>query len=216
MDLEIIEQNDEFIIDAEYHLIDGQFVNTDGEIIQKEILKKSIEKQKLDDFYEAISTMNSLGINSNLRLIRARNGAKYFCIKIKENYTFNKVFRVDMRWLLENVALSDRAQIFLFRFQHYLHFPSNSIVVNSEHPTVEKLGEMMGVKENVTRKTLNELEKQGIIKTQQIANRRIVYFNPFLISSGGIIDVDTYRLFESSIYNSNNKFHITKRNVDGK
>lgn len=189
--------------EAEYNYIDGRFVDViTGEIIKPESLRKSIERQSIDIFREAMVTLQHAGINSTLRMIKTRKGAIHYCVKIKENYTFNKVFRVDMRWLLENVDLTEREQLFMFRFEHYLHFPSNSIVVNGNHPTVEDMMKMMKLKsDKVVRNTINSLEQKQIIKTEQIGNRRIIYFNPFLISTGGIIDIDTYTKFQFSRFN---------------
>jgi hypothetical protein len=205
-----VPDNDEFVEVAQYRLIDGQFMNVEtAELIHKEDLRKSVEKQQLEDFYNAHATLNSLGISSNLRLVRTRSGSKHLCVKVKEKHTFNKVFRVDMRWLLENVDLTEREQLFLFRFENYLHFPSNSVLVKGSHPTIEEMATMMNIKsDKVVRNTINSLEEKDIIKTEQIGNRRVIYFNPFLISTGGIIEVETYSKFENSKFNPDSPDYI--------
>lgn len=51
---------------------------------------------------------------------------------------------------------------------------------------------------------LKELEMHDIIKRVKANSSNIIYFNPFLYASGGIVHNDTFKLFEESIFNPTN------------
>lgn len=192
--------------DRYYKTDEGQIVDTStGEIVDVDEIEKAISKNVIDNFTKANRDLHKLGLDTNLRIIRARDGQLYPCAKIKERYVFNKVFRVEVRNMLDSSNLSIYALAFITKFEPHLYFPTNSVVINGKRPTIEQMWEMLGVKKTKMYEILKELEKHDVIKRIDLNGFPVIYFNPFLYSCGGLVDRDTYNYFEDSIYNPINK-----------
>ena len=169
---------------------------TTGEVIRKESFA---EKQK-EDFEKTRRVMQELGIEQQYNLTSiSKDKDEYKNLLIKKNYTFNKVFRTEMRKLMRNkeFKLSLGAKGFIAHYQNFLLFPENSILVENERPTIESMKEDLGVGTNKIHNILKELEQYEIIKRVMLGNKFIIYFNPFIIC-GGYVTSETYDMFKKS------------------
>lgn len=185
----------------------GRFINIEtGEIIlKKEEIKQIIENEFLDKYSDMNSELRELDLDSELVVVKYK-GEDYKCTHIKLNYTFQKVFRVDLKYLIENNKISKNAGYFIFIAMPYLYFPTNSFIYHGKTPTMKELEEIFNLDKNTLYKTLKELEKLDIIKRVKKEGRTVLYFNPFLFSTGKVVLKDTYELFKNSLYNPNKKY----------
>jgi hypothetical protein len=188
-----------------YQNYDGQIVDLKtGEIVDLEQIKQAIEISLYDKYIESAQTLIELNQDVNFRLVTAKNGESYSCVNVKEGYHFVKVFKVDVRRMLETFKPSHYARSFIYTFLSYVHFPTNSIVIDGECPSIEKLCEVFDVKKTKLYETLKELEQYEIIKRKKINGKLVIYINPFLHSTG-LVHEDTYKMFKDSGYNPYNK-----------
>jgi hypothetical protein len=171
-----------------------------GEVIELDELAKAINKGMVDSYIESASHLLSLGMKIPLRLVRAKNGEKYSIINIKENFHFTKLFRTDVRYMLETFKLSVYGRAFLYSLLPYLYFPTNSVIVDGKQPDLDGLIKLTGIGKSKIYEVFNELEGLNIIKKEKIGTRFVIYLNPFLHSCG-LVDKDTYKIFEDSIFN---------------
>ncbi|MDD4358877.1 MAG: hypothetical protein PHY30_03635 [Candidatus Pacebacteria bacterium] len=194
--------NKDLDFDDVYKFEDNRLIDTTtGEVIPISKIEKTITKNIIETFQEKQKTLNELGIDNKLRLIRAKTGQEFWCTEIKQGYTFNKVFRVEVRNMFKANKLSIYAKGFIANMEPFLYFPTNTIVIDGKNPDMNKLCEMLEVKQAKMYRVLKELEDNEIIKRVKINGNMIIFFNPFLYSCGGIVDLETYKLFEKSIYN---------------
>lgn len=199
-------QNDiRYIVDD-----DGRFIDLDtGEVIDNKEIVDAIETKRNEDFISKTNEMIKLGYKDVDRIVKYK-GIEYPCVTIKEKYTYGKVFRVALREIMKDGKLSLNARAFIATFEPYISFPHNTIIVDSQHPNQEQIKEMLGLKRTALYKTLKELEMYDIIKRIKTNSVTVIYFNPFLYASGGIVHSDTYKLFENSAFNPiNNNLDTT-------
>lgn len=199
-------QNDiRYIVDD-----DGRFIDLDtGEVIDNKEIVDAIETKRNEDFISKTNEMIKLGYRDVDRIVKYK-GIEYPCVTIKEKYTYGKVFRVALREIMKDGKLSLNARAFIATFEPYISFPYNTIIVDSQHPNQEQIEEMLGLKRTALYKTLKELEMYDIIKRIKTNSVTVIYFNPFLYASGGIVHSDTYKLFENSVFNPiNNNLDTT-------
>lgn len=197
--------NIKYIIDD-----DGMIVDTEtGEIIDNQDIIRAKELKRNEDFISATNELIQLGYSNVDRIVKYK-GIEYPCVVIKQNYTFGKVFRVALREIMKDGKLSLNARAFIATFEPYISFPYNNIIVDSQYPSQQDLEDILGLKRTALYKALKELEYYDIIKRVKANNSTVIYFNPFLYASGGIIHSDTFKLFEKSVYNpSNNSIATT-------
>lgn len=174
---------------------EGQLIDiTNGEVISKCIFA---EKQLLD-FENTRKVMQNLGIEQQYNLVSvSKKGEDYACVSLKKNYTFNKIFRTEMRKVMRDIELSLGAKAFFAHYQNFLLFPENSVIVDNVRPTIQDYMSDLGVGNNKIHNILKELEKHEIIKRVNLGNKIIIYFNPFLVC-GGFVSKDTYEMFKKS------------------
>lgn len=197
----ILDDGYEFI----YQYENNQFVNVaTGEIIPKDSLKKGIENKAFLEFQELDNALKELGIDLRLKLTKSKTGKIYTCINVKERYVFGRMYKIDMQYILKQCKLNPYSIALITILQAFLQFPSNTIVIDGKHPSREELGKLINVKERKLSNVLKELKEYDIIKTQQLLHNHIIFVNPFLINSG-LVDVDTYKMFEDSIWNPHKK-----------
>lgn len=189
---------------------DGRFIDLDtGEIINNKEIVDAIETKRNEDFMSATDKMINFGYDDFDRIIKYK-GVEYPCVTIKQKYTFGKVFRVALREIMKDGKLSLNARAFIATFEPYISFPYNNIIINSQHPSQKEIEDMLGLKRTALYKVIKELESFDIIKRIKTNSVTVIYFNPFLYASGGIVHSDTYKLFEDSAFNpSNNSLATT-------
>lgn len=186
-------------------------VNDDGEIIDiftgetksKKELFESKEKELIEGFYGSIEEMSDLGYLKDMRVVQYK-GVSYPCKTVKEKYMFGKVFNVVLREIMSSGELSLNARAFIATFEPYISFPYNSIVIKSQYPTQKQYEDIMGLKKSALYSLFKQLEAMDIIKRVKMNNCTVIYFNPFLYASGGIVHEDIYDMFKSSLYNPDN------------
>lgn len=188
---------------------EGQIVNTKtGEIISKDEFRNSmgdIINQRVESYIEL---HKELGVLPKFAIHKLKKGI-FPCVSIKKNYAFNKTFRVKTKELALSNILDSNCWAFIGFYSNFLEFPTNEIMVNHQHLTYEELGRLIGWNKNKIPTVLKKLEEHEIIKIIKriikIIKRHklppVVYFNPFLFCSSKTVDVETYMMFENSIYN---------------
>ncbi|PKR82608.1 hypothetical protein [Heyndrickxia camelliae] len=190
--------------DLLYFIHNDQIVSGDtGELISEEDFHNIFHEEitnKLNDYKKAcrdIEKLPQLGI-------RKLQGSLYACFPIKNKYQYNKVFRGDMRELLKTGLLGKNELAFIGCFTSFIDFPTNAIIVDKEYLTLEEMGRMIGVGKNAMTSTLDNLEKNEVVKViKRHKLPPVVYFNPFLHCAGKVVEYDTYMLFKDSIFNPN-------------
>jgi hypothetical protein len=196
--LNTVKDDIKYIIDDDGRLID---IDT-GEIIDRDQIKDAYEKQLFKKYYEIHKELLALDLDTELLIIKNR-GENYKCVQIKRDYTFGKVFRVAVRELMEKNKPSRNALSFIAIMEPYIYFPTNSIIYYGKSPSLKDLENIVGLKKTALYDVLNELEDKDVIKKIKRDGNIIIYFNPFLYSSGAFVLKDTYELFRKSKYNPN-------------
>lgn len=171
-----------------------------GEVIDKQEIKRVIERNATEAFNNSLNELNELDLESQLVIVKYRN-KEYQCVDVKRDFEFNKEFRVELREIMLSKELSKNARCFIGTLSPFVSFPSNAIHINYKNPTYEDLMEILGMSKPTLTSTLKELEKNEIIKRIKRDGQLIIYFNCFLFCGGYCVEKDTYQLFQKSIYN---------------
>jgi hypothetical protein len=131
-------------------------------------------------------------------------------VNVKEDYDFNKIFRVDFRTLILNEGLSKNARCIIGTLGCFVDYPSNEIRINGKNPSLNDLGKLVKMSKATLLEALKELEYHELIKRCHLHGQYIIYFNPFLICVG-LVAKETCELFKDSVYNPNrHKFYTPK------
>ena len=173
-----------------------------GEIIDPETaFEDSLEATK-KQILETRDLASEAGQYINVKISRKRK-EKPDTVRIKpeKNYHFQKVFQSALAELVKSKQLNFSALAFITVFMPYIDFPDNCLIINGKNPSVQELGEVMGISRQCMTPILNSLEHNEVIKKVKHGKSNIIYFNPFIISSGVDISRETYLLFKNSIYN---------------
>lgn len=188
--------------DAHYGLTaDGQAYDIST---SKIIDLKEIERLKKEELKKKAKELRSLQEMLNIPLTKLTNthrGIEYYGITIKEKYTFNRGFRVDTAEMMKENNLSVYALAFIARFQPHIYFPYNYVIVSAKHPTIKEYAKMLDVSERKIYDLFKELEEAFVIKRIKHGSELVIYFNPFLYSSGNPIHIDTYTMWKYNPYN---------------
>ena len=178
-------------------------INT-GEIIKFEDIKKAKEERILNEYKDMVDDLSTLGFRTDYQLLKYRN-KNYSVVNIKNDFEFNKEFRVELRDVMRSKMLSKNARCFLGTITPFISFPTNTIITDGENPSIKDLKEITDMGTNVIYKTLKELEDYKIIKRENINSNLIIYINPFLYCGGYCVEKDTYELFKDTSYNPDNR-----------
>lgn len=174
-----------------------------GEIVYKKEAKKKIEEEALKATKKSNEELLRLGLSPNLKLTKVKRlQREYYTAKVKEDHEFNKVFRVALREVMQNQGLGKNARLAVGTLIGFITFPTNLILVDGQVPSNEDLEKLLDLSPVTLKKALNELEKHEVIKRVKEINQRLIYFNPFLVCAGGVVDVNTYSLFKDSLFNN--------------
>lgn len=193
------------LVENEYVLEKGQIIEVEtGQIVNKNELKRSYREEILNSLVNSKIKLEQLGETLDIRIIQDRQGNNHSVLNVKERYHFVKVFKVDIRGILEECELSIFARGFLYSCLAYLNFPTNTLLINGETPTNEILCEKFKIGKTKLYDVYKELENADILKRKKINGQMIIYLKPFLHSCG-LVDSETYDIFKSSLYNPINK-----------
>jgi len=185
----------------------------DGESYRDMTTKKKVSKSRVskrlndlmkDNTQEIAETIVEVDGKMDYRMVNARNGESYSVINVKEDYEFTKVFKVDVRKLLEMPKLSPYAKAFMHDAMSYMNYPTNTLVYKSKTPSIEKLCELMDLKRAKMYQVLKELEEKDVIQRHKLDGKLTIFVNPYLYSCG-LVCVNTCEMFKDSIYNPYNK-----------
>lgn len=180
---------------------DGQLIDVDtGEIINKKGLIKAHENYLYEQFSKVNSELIDIGENLNIRIVKDRRGNEYHSYNVKEGFHFVKIFKVDVRDMLERSKMSIISRGFIYSCLAYIHFPTNTLIFEGQTPTNEQICEKFMVGKTKLYEVFKELEKLEVIKRKKVNGQTVIFINPFLHSSG-LVDVETYNLFKNSVYN---------------
>jgi hypothetical protein len=169
-----------------------------GEIIDLAEVKKAKKKKAVEEVEKVNEELKSLGLDSDLFICEYK-GETYNCINIKPNYQFDKMFRTSMQDVIRNENLSLVAKALLITIMPFIIFPSNLVAIKN-CTSVEEIGELAGLKSSTTYKAFKELIDKEIIKKIKQNGQTLIYVNPYLVSSGLIIERYTAELFKNSKY----------------
>lgn len=171
-----------------------------GEIVDL----KEIEKLMKEDIKHRAKELRNVQEMLNLPLTKLTNthrGIEYSGVVIKEKYTFNRGFRVDAVEMMKENNLSIYALTFIARFEPHIYFPYNYVIVNAKHPTIKEYANILDISERKMYDLFKELEDAYVIKRIKHGSELVIYFNPFLYSSGNPIHIDTYLMWKYNPYN---------------
>jgi len=188
-----------------YTIEEGQIVDTEtGQIVNKEEIQKAIEQDTYETYLRNADKLFAIGSRPSSKIVKDKRGNEHNSYNVKEGYHFVKVFKVDVRNTLESCDLSIYSRAFLYSCLAYLNFPTNTIVIDGESPTLEVLCKKFKLGKTKMYEVFKELEKIDLIKRKKINGQLIIYINPFLHSCG-LVDSETYNLFKDSLYNPINR-----------
>lgn len=193
------------VLENELIYVEGKIVDpSTGQIFNAEEIKKAIDIDTLKTYKDNNLKLIELGLNSDFRVIKDKRGNEYQSTNVKEGFHFVKVFKVDVRNMLEHSQMSIISRGFIYSCLAYLHFPTNTLVIDGKSPTNELLCEKFMIGKTKLYEVYKELEKLEVIKREKINGQMVIYINPFLHSCG-LIDTETYKLFKDSLYNPINR-----------
>jgi hypothetical protein len=171
-----------------------------GEIVPKDVFRDLMGNTLADQVDDYINQHKLLGIEPKFTIHKFKKGI-FPCVSIKKNFVFNKIFRVKTREIMLEGKLKANSWAFIGAFQNFIEFPTNEIMINNQHLTLEELGQMIGLGKNKISKVVKELEYYDVIK---VVTRHklppVIYFNPFLFCAGKVVHSYTYSMFQDSIY----------------
>lgn len=113
---------------------------------------------------------------------------------------YTKVYSVNLRNALLKYKLNVNSLGFLFSIQAYLEQYTNRICFpNGKDFTNEDFSNLIGVSRNVIFKVLRELDGKGFIKRIGKSQKRQIFVNPHLITSGTEIKQETFNMFDNKL-----------------
>jgi hypothetical protein len=139
-----------------------------------------------------------LGINSEL-IICEFKGQTYQCVEVKARYQFDKMFRTAMQDVILKENLNVISKSFLLTIFPFMVFPSNMVMIKGCNSLID-IGMLAGLKPSTTYKAVKELCDKEIIYKIKHNGQTDIYVNPYLISSGVVIEKFTVDLFKNSKY----------------
>jgi len=173
-----------------------------GEIIDIETLLLVRQNDLLDEYKELKEDAQEAGLSLDVR-VSTYNNKKYEYVPVKSElkYGFNKIFRKIVSEIMEDSNLDNGCLAFIARFSPLIIFPYNYVQIDKKFPTMELMASKVNIERRKLYEILNILEKHEFIKREKHGKSSIIYFNPFLYSTGPKIALSTYKLFENSSYN---------------
>lgn len=136
------------------------------------------------------------GIEIEQRLINKRSNKKKKS-KSKERFDrgeFNILYREEMvNFMALKLTLIEEGVF--SRLCKFLHYPSNSVMINGNIPSIEILMNIMGIKERALRGHLKTLEQKEVIKLVNSGHKKVIYINPNYCASGKDLDIETLTMF---------------------
>lgn len=133
--------------------------------------------------------------------------------RVKEGYKFNMMHRTDLRKIIFSGKLKAKEIAFIGGLTPFICFPDNDVKFNNQYLTLDSIGKLIDCGENRMTTVIKTLESQEIIKMIRGGNKPpVIYFNPFLYSSGREVSEETYNMFIDSKYNPNVSKDMNKYN----
>jgi predicted transcriptional regulator len=97
---------------------------------------------------------------------------------------------------LIKMKLEVNEKLVYYVLRDFVSFPSNSVLINNEVPTIEDLEPLIGLKERTIRKALKGLEEKGLVIMKRAGVRKVIFFNPYYYASGKELDTNTLKMFK--------------------
>lgn len=189
--------------DNRYVVYKGQLIDIETfEIIDTHAIRKAKEKQLKQEYDKLTNELNEIGEVSTIKMVKDKKGNEHSVLNVKEGFHFVKVFKVDIRNIIETCNLSIVARGFLYTCLAYLYFPTNTLVIDGESPSNEVICEKFGIGKTKLYAVYKELEKLDIIKRKKFNGQMVIYLNPYL-HSVGFVDIETCKMFNDSEFNPN-------------
>jgi hypothetical protein len=188
-------------IAEKYGIDNGQIYEIEtGRIVTSKEVRREYEHHVYDQFMTSAQDLINIGEKISFKMVKDRRGNEYQSRNVKEGFHFVKVFKVDMREMLEVNQVSIFSRGFLYSCLAYLQFPTNTLVLDGESPTNEKICEKFKIGKTKLYEVYKELEKLDVIRREKVNGQMVIYLNPFLHSCG-LVDKNTYDKFKDTQYN---------------
>lgn len=174
--------------------------------IDEEKLRKD-EEDYIQQGKELVRKSEELQIPLKGKYIRKKASKKTLERVKSRDTSYISFYQVELLSLFDDAAKSEAHKIgkwelaFLTRFIGYLEFPSNRLIIDGFFPSVEELCSLMGCKENKLYEILRNLEYFEIIKKQKSGRQSLIYFNPYIISTGISVNKATCEMFKGTMFN---------------
>jgi hypothetical protein len=182
----------------------GQVCNMiTGEIVSEKQATKELNKEIHDKYIEVASNAAQIGAKVDYYIAKDKRGKQYSSEKVKEEYEFVKVFTVSKREIKKSNNLSKIAKAAYFDLESEISFPTNTIIIDGDTPSIEQLCEFLDLKKSKLYEVLKELENAELIKRKKINGQLVIYINPFLYNRG-YVDIHTIEIFKNSKFNPDN------------
>ena len=177
-------------------LINGQYANVStGEIFtQKELDKLTEEKLKI--FKDNLITKTN-EISDKPQINKGRK----VTIKTKDREIFdggkefNILYRDNIKILINNESLNNTDLLVYFLLCTLIVFPSNSIIINQQIPTLRQLSKLLHMSDKPFGKSINKLKENNIIKTKVNNHRHEIFMNPKYCATGKDLNIVTLKMF---------------------
>ena len=192
-------------------MVGGNYVRLDtGELFTKTEVDKYVARRLEEFSIKQIGEIKKagdivFGVETDQILINKRSKKPKVRNKVKfENGDFNIVYKnenIIMELIKMKLEVNEKLVYYVLR--DFVSFPSNSILINGEVPTILELEPLIGLKERTIRKALKGLEEKGLIKMMNSGVRKCIFFNPFYYASGKELEAETLKMFELLEYDEN-------------
>lgn len=145
---------------------------------------------------------NGIEIDQRIVNTRSKKAKKGKCKERYDKGDFNMLYREEMEnFMALKLTLAEEG--FFIRLCRFLHYPSNSVMVKGEIPSIEFFVTIMGLKERQIRTYFKSLESKGVIGMVNSGHKKVVYINPNYCASGKDLDIETLKLFNLTDCNDN-------------
>ncbi len=159
----------------------------------KELL--NIMAEARDELAEQGEHYNIVNMNDNKRKEKNKNKAY-----VNKNEPYNVSYPKSLAYLKTNLGYDIFGIIYMLTIA--LDYPSNSIIINGEIPTIDELLEFLDIGRTKFYEVMKILENNNVIKRVKKPAGLVIYLNPYVHSSGRQIDIKTRDMFRDSIFNN--------------
>lgn len=169
-----------------------------SEIFTKSEVAKYIQL-KIEDFnvkqfaeikHEAIN--NGIELDQTMYNKRSKKTTK----SVKDRYdggNFNMIYRERLGDKVVKLNATEKGV--WYSLGELATYPTNTVMINNEIPTIDELGNYVGMSDRNLRRYLGKLEEMNLIKSIQYGYKKAYVMNPEYYATGKDLDLKTLKLF---------------------